>query len=116
MAQLRVREGEIILQLSPWEKLGAFHGDLSMPISEIESFRSVSNPWTSEIMRGVRAPGTGIPYLIMLGTLRNFRGWKAFCAIYKKSPAVIINFKSGKFNSWIVTTEDAEGINSLLLQ
>ena len=105
-----------MLQLSPWEKLGAFHGDLRMPISDIESFRLVSNPWTSEIMRGVRAPGTGFPYLIMLGTLRNFRGWRAFCAIYKKRPAVIINFKSGKFNSWIVTTEDAESINSLLSQ
>lgn len=67
-------------------------------------------------MRGVRAPGTGIPFLIMLGTLRNFRGWRAFCAVYKKRPAVIINFKSGKFNSWIITTEDAEGINSLLSQ
>lgn len=105
-----------MLQLSPWEKLGAFHGDLRMPISEIEFFRSISNPWTSEIMRGVRAPGTGIPFLIMLGTLRNFRGWRAFCAVYKKRPAVIINFKSGKFNSWIITTEDAEGINSLLSQ
>ena len=114
MAHLKVHEGEITLHLSHWEKLGSFHGDLKMPISEIESFKSVSNPWKSEIMKGFRAPGTGFPYLIMLGTLRNFRGWRAFCAIYRKRPAVVINFKAGKFNRWIVTTDDMENLKTSL--
>ena len=99
---------QVKLSLSIWEQLGGLHLEPIMEISEITSIEYVNNPWNSKTMRGMRAPGTGFPYLIMLGTLRNFRGWKAFCAIYKRKPAVIINFKSGPFNSWIVTAEKSE--------
>ena len=105
MARIRETDEKIHLELTLLEKIGAFHGNLSMNISEISSIETVENPWNSKIMAGVRAPGTGVPYLIMLGTLRNFRGWKAFCAIYKRKPAVIINFISGPYSSWIVTTD-----------
>lgn len=105
MARIRETDNMIHLELSPLEKIGALHGNLSMNTSEISSIENVENPWNSKIMAGIRAPGTGVPYLIMLGTLRNFRGWKAFCAIYKRKPALIINFKSGPYNTWIVTTD-----------
>ena len=105
MARIRETGEKIHLELNLLEKIGSFHRNLSMNISEISSIETVENPWTSKIMAGLRAPGTGVPYLIMLGTLRNFRGWKAFCAIYKRKPAVIINFKSGPYSSWIVTTD-----------
>ena len=59
-------------------------------------------------MKGMRAPGTGIPGLIMLGTLRNFRGWKAFCAVHGKGPAVVINWKSGEFTAWIFSSEKTD--------
>lgn len=104
-----VRVGnQVKLFLSFWEKLGGCHLEPIMEISEIASIEYVNDPWNPKIMRGVRAPGTGFPYRIMLGTLRNFRGWKAFCAIYMRKPAVIISFKSGPFNSWIVTAEKSE--------
>ena len=108
MALLKLQDNKVKISLSNWEKIGALHRDPEMPFSEIESIEFVTDPWTSKIMRGVRAPGTGIPYVIMLGTLRNFRGWKAFCAVYKRKPAVVINFKSGSFNSWIVTSDGSE--------
>jgi len=104
-----VRIGDQVkLSLTFWEKLGGLHLEPVMNISEIISIEYVNDPWNSKTMRGMRAPGTGFPYWIMLGTLRNFRGWKAFCAIYKRKPAVIINFKSGPFNSWIFTAEKSE--------
>ena len=111
MATFEVRDGILHLKMSALEQLGSCHRPVEMPISEIENIEFLADPWTSSTMRGMRAPGTGIPYVIMLGTLRNFRGWKAFCAIYKRKPVTVITWKSGPFSQWIVTSnrEDLPG-------
>jgi hypothetical protein len=49
----------------------------------------------------LRAPGTGIPYVIMLGTMRHRKG-KDFCVIYKKNPVILIEFKNEKFARWVI--------------
>jgi hypothetical protein len=106
MANLQAEAGIIALKLSKIEILGACHYSLKMPLSELQSIEFVANPWTANTMRGLRAPGTGIPFVIMLGTLRNFKGWKAFCAVYKKGPAIVLKWKSGSFNEWIVSANE----------
>jgi hypothetical protein len=107
MARLEVIDEYVLLKLSKLEALGACHRSLRMPISELLEVEFVENPWTSKTMRGMRAPGTGIPYTIMLGTLRNLKGWKAFCAIYKRNPVVVLSWKSGEFSQWIVTADES---------
>ena len=52
-------------------------------------------------MRGMRAPGTGFPYLIMLGVMR-FWGGKDFCVIYKRNPVYIVEFDNENFKRWII--------------
>ncbi len=105
MAKLEVKDEYVLLNLSKLEALGACHRSMKMPITELLKVEFVENPWTSRTMRGMRAPGTGIPYLIMLGTLRNLKGWKAFCAIYKRKPVAVLSWKSGPFNQWIITAD-----------
>jgi hypothetical protein len=85
-----------------FEKIGALHGDLSVPSNQLISKSEVPNPWTKEHLRGTRSPGTAIPYRILLGTMR-FKGGKDFCAIYKRTPAVIYEFKDAPFKRWIVS-------------
>jgi hypothetical protein len=53
-------------------------------------------------LRGVRAPGTGIPYVVLLGTMR-FKEGKDFTAIYKRKPVKIYEFSAGEFKRWIVS-------------
>ena len=108
MANLLISNDQLLLKMTFLEQIGSFHSPVKMPISEVTSFEYVTNPWKSNVMRGLRAPGTGFPYLIMLGTLRNFRGWKAFCAIYKRKPVIVVNWKSGPFSQWIVTSSEAD--------
>ena len=101
-----IRDKEVLyLKLSWLEQIGAFYPAPKIAISEIESIEFAENPWNSKVMHGIRAPGTGFPLVIMLGVLRNFRGWRAFCAVYKRRPVVIFNFKSGPFKSWIITMD-----------
>jgi hypothetical protein len=102
MAKVIEKDGVLVLRLSRLEKMGALHGDLSVASSQLISRTEVPNPWTKEHLRGVRAPGTAIPYVILLGTMR-IKGGKDFCAIYKRTPAVIYEFADAPFKRWIVS-------------
>jgi hypothetical protein len=102
MAKVIEKDGVLTLKLSKLEKIGAIHGDISVTSSQLKSKSEVANPWTKEHLRGVRAPGTAIPYVILLGTMR-FKGGKDFCAIYKRTPAVIYEFEGSQFKRWVVS-------------
>jgi hypothetical protein len=102
VAKVIEKDGVLTLQLSWLEKIGALHGDISAASNQLVSKTEVPNPWTKEYLRGTRAPGTAIPYLILLGTMR-FKGGKDFCAIYKRTPAAIYEFADAPFKRWIVS-------------
>ncbi len=102
MTKVIEQDGVITLRLSRLEKMGALHGDISVASNLLLSKTEVSNPWTKELLRGTRSPGTAIPYRILLGTMR-FKGGKDFCAIYKRTPAVIYEFSDAPFKRWIVS-------------
>jgi hypothetical protein len=102
MAKVIEKDGILTLRLSRLEKIGALHGDISVASSQLISKTEVPNPWTKQHLRGVRAPGTAIPYVILLGTMR-IKGGKDFCAIYKRTPAVIYEFTGAPFKRWVVS-------------
>ena len=100
-----MREGnELILQLSFWEKLGALNSSPRTSIDAIEKVEFVDQLWGSSTLRGVRAPGTAIPYVVLLGTLRG-RGYKDFVAMTGRGEGVVITLKNGPFARWIFTLE-----------
>jgi hypothetical protein len=100
--KMLVVSGEkLIYSLGFLEKLGAFRKSPKSLLKNIQEIRYIENPWSREVLRGVRAPGTGIPYVIMLGTMRHRKG-KDFCVIYKKNPVILIEFKNEKFARWVI--------------
>lgn len=111
MAHLEVNSGKVRLRLSLLEALGALHTSPEMPISEIESVEIVANPWTSQVLKGIRI-GTGVPFIALLGTMKYLKG-KDFCIIYKRRPNAVITYKSGPFKRWIFEIKDMNGIAEL---
>ena len=107
MAHIERFGSYVILALSPREKFFALHSSPQAKFSEIISVRKVSKAWSWTVMRGMRAPGTGIPYRIALGTWR-YRGGKNFMAVYGKRTAYVITFNMGEFRQWIFTPENAD--------
>lgn len=100
--KMLVVSGEkLIYSLSFLEKLGALRKSPKSLLKNIQEIRYIENPWSREVLRGLRAPGTGIPYVIMLGTMRHRKG-KDFCVIYKKNPMILIEFKNEKFARWVI--------------
>ena len=110
-----VRVGEeLVLELSFWEKLGALHSGPRAAVDSLEKVEFVDQLWRSDVLRGVRAPGTAIPYVVLLGTLRGLK-YKDFVAMKGRGEGVVLTFKSGPFERWIVTLKQPkEEISSLI--
>jgi len=100
-----VHDGEIEVQLSAFEKVGAVHGEVRAPLSSVVGAHVVDDAWHE--LRGIRAPGTGVPGEIMLGTCRGSFG-KDFAAVYRHKPAVVVELEGQEFQRLIVTTADPE--------
>ena len=58
MATLMVQDGELVVQLSRWEKAGALHGDVRVPLDSVEDV-SVSARAVRRSARPARA-GDGL--------------------------------------------------------
>jgi|SRR5581483_9880266 len=107
MATLAVEGDELHLHLSRWEKLGAFHSDIYVPVDSITDVDVV--PAGLSVVRGLRMPGAGFPGVIALGTWR-YRGGPDFVAVYRNRPAVVVTLRDRLFTRLIVTVDDAEGV------
>jgi hypothetical protein len=94
----------IELFLSTWEKIASLHGNLVASKSDLISRKVVEKPFRSGLLKGVRAPGTGIPFYILLGTMR-YKGGKDFTMIYGNRPVQVFEFKSGPYKRWIISQE-----------
>jgi hypothetical protein len=68
-----------------------------------------SRPTRGASMRGLRAPGTGIPGVIMLGTTR-WKGVRDFDAVYRNRPGVVVELEGASYGRFVVTTDDPERV------
>jgi hypothetical protein len=102
MAKVVESANQLHLKLSVLEKIFALHGDIWVDKSLLTKKIMVENPWRREVIKGLRAPGAAIPFVILLGTMR-YRGGKDFTAIYNRKAVDIYEFKDSAYKRWIVT-------------
>ena len=93
MAELCVDGDELVLHMSGPEKAEGFHGDIGLP---------------RRAERGVRAPGTGLPHVVAVGTRRGGFG-KDSAAVHAAGPAVGVDPKGAEYGRFAVTVDDALG-------
>jgi hypothetical protein len=104
VADLTVDGGDLVVRLSSLEKLGAFRGDVRIPLSAVRTVRVSDEPWAE--LRGIRAPGTGIRGVISLCTRRG-RGVRDFAAVYRRQPAVVVECSGAVFDRLVISCADA---------
>ena len=102
MAKLVQVGDELVLELSLWEKLAALHSNPRIQVDSVEKVEFFDELWGSHTLRGVRAPGTAIPYVILYATLRG-RGYRDFVAMKGRGEGVVLTLKTGPFARWIFT-------------
>ena len=102
MAKVIESANQLQLKLSVLEKIFALHGDIWVDKSLLTKKVMVESPWRRDVLKGIRAPGTAIPFIVLLGTMR-YRGGKDFTAIYNRTAVDIYEFKNFTYKRWIVT-------------
>jgi hypothetical protein len=104
VATLSVVGESLVVKMSWFERLEACHSDVSVKRSAVRDVRVVDSAWPE--LRGVRAPGTGIPGVVAVGTRRGGFG-KDFAVVHGKGPAVVVELDGEKYARLVVTADDA---------
>jgi hypothetical protein len=104
MAEIRIEADELVVELSELEKVGALRGDVHAPLSAVRVVRVAEDPRPE--LRGMRAPGTGIPGVIALGSRRG--AGHDFVAVYHNRPAVVVELDGAEFDRLVITVPDPE--------
>jgi hypothetical protein len=114
MAILVIEGDGLRLELTPLEQVAAFWPAPKALVAQVESIEFVENLWNTQVLQGVRAPGTSIPFVVLIGVMRRLKT-KDFCVIKRKKPGVIITFSSGNFQRWIYTLDGSRHAEEQIL-
>ena len=107
MASLIVEGDDLLVKMSELENVEALHSDVRVPLAAVHAIRVVDDAWPE--LRGMRAPGTGIPGVIAVGTRRGRFG-KDFAVVHGHERAVVVDLSGAEYGRLVVTTPDAESV------
>lgn len=111
---MEVTDEDVAVRLSLLEKLGAVRGNVAVPRAAVRRVDVEPQPFSQ--VHGVRAPGTGIPGCIALGTWRRRGAKKDFVAVYRGRPALVVHLDEelAPYGRLVVSTEHAHELAELL--
>ena len=99
MAELIVDDEDLVVHLTPSEKIWGFHGDIRVRLSAIVSVAPDPRPWLG--LRGWRMAGVSLVGRAVLGTRRHGAGYD-FCILHRERPAVRVDMASGRFSRLVI--------------
>lgn len=110
MAAVVIDAETVTVTLSAVEKIEALHGNVTVPRSAVTSARVVTDGMSE--LHGMRV-GTGIPGVLVLGTLRSGTSITfAVCRAHR--PAIVIELTGQRYARLVITTDDAEALAARL--
>ena len=100
MATFEIQEGDLVLVFSTKETLGGLRSGARVPLDQVEAVEVVDDPWS--ILEGLRV-GTGIPWVIVLGTMIR-SGPNDVVAVYGRKPAIVVRLRRGAAYQRLIAT------------
>lgn len=111
MASVVVEGDRVVVRLTPLERvLGLAVDEPSAPLSAVTRVRA-ARPVRREI-RGLRAPGTGLPGVAWIGHWRG-RGHD-FVAVYGSHAGVVVELDGAAYDRFVVSVDDPEAVVAAL--
>jgi hypothetical protein len=103
VAELIVDDKNLVVHLTPGEKVWGLHADIRVRLSSIVSVAADPKPWLG--LRGWRM--TGISFLghAALGTRRHGDGYD-FCVVHRDRPAVRVDVTQGRFSRFVISVPE----------
>jgi len=110
VARLLIDDRKVTVRLSALEKLEALHLNVTVPRTAVIAAREVPDGLAE--LRGI-GTGTGLPGLLMIGTVRNGAGL-TFAVCRGRGPAVVLDLAGQAYDRIVVTVKDPSEIVSRL--
>ncbi len=105
MSTVVITNQALSVHLTVGEKIAGLRRDLQVPLSAVTAVEVV--PDALAAVRGLRAPGLGLPRVRKIGTWRTKDGAE-FVVASAGQPAVRVHLQGQKLSSLLVGTEDAD--------
>ena len=103
MATVVVDADFVTVELTGAEKLETLHGDVTIPRASVVDAREVPDAMAE--LHGMRAPGTGLPGVLMAGTWRSAQEI-IFAVCHGRRPGVVIDLVDTKYDRIVLTVDD----------
>src|SRR4051794_9509048 len=102
MADLVINEEFVTVTLSAVERVEAMHASITLPRSAV--LRAWVAPDGMDHVHGIRAPGTALRGVVMIGTWHSPAG-TTFAVCHGHRPAVIIDLTGQPYDRLVVTVD-----------
>lgn len=112
MPQLTVTAKDLVLTLSAAEKIAGLHGDLRVPLDDVEAVDVVADTFTA--VRGLRAPGLELPGHTRIGTWRR-PGGRAFVVARRGRPGLRITLRGHRLTELVLAVPAAGELREQIL-
>jgi hypothetical protein len=113
MAELHVEGDQLVLHLTPAEKLEGTHGDLHAPLAAVRTIEVLEDAHGPADRVGFKI-GTRIPGIIEVATVQGLKR-RLFAAVHHNTPRGIrVAFEGAAFDEWIVGCADPETVAAQL--
>ena len=107
MVSMLVTPDTLTLALTKFERVEAFHGDVTVPRSSITAVRVLDDAMSE--VHGLRAPGTGVPGVVMIGTLHD-HGVTTFAVCHGHHRGVLVELTGQDFDRLLFTLDNADDV------
>ncbi len=104
MPRIELTDRELLIHLSFWEALAAFHKSVRIPLANVRGATDDEGFQGSAL--GLRAPGTGIPGVISAGTYHR-GGEKQFVFVTRGTHPVVIELAGERWDRIVMGVADA---------
>ena len=111
MATIETTTATLHVRLTRFEKVFGLLRDLEVPRSAVTAVEAV--PAGLAAVRGLRAPGLGLPGVRAIGTWRR-RGEKSYVSVRRNQPAVRIGLTGQRFDTVLIGADDAAEVAARL--
>jgi hypothetical protein len=103
VARVELQRDDLVVRLSGLERIAALRREVRVPLACVRRVCADPDPWSA--LRGVRAPGTGIPGVVAYGVRRLTGDRPDFAAVHGRGPAVRLELAPGAAYGRVVVTD-----------
>ena len=103
MATVLVENDDLVVEVRGLDKLWSLKSRLTIPLEHVRG--ATADPTITREPKGLRAPGTHVPGVVVAGTFRQ-DGGKVFWAVHHPEKAVVIELSDHTYERLVIEVDD----------